>query len=317
MTNKQKYKEFCKKELDIPIFSKYWWLDAVCGEDNWDVLLYEKGGQIWASFLYYMQKNQIAMPKLTQTMGIYIKYPANQKYYKKLSWEKEIIFYFVDNLPKVDSFVQNFHYDFTNWLPFYWKGFTQNTRYTYVIENITLENLENNLETDIRRRRRKADKLGVKVIESNNIKNFYKINSMTFQRQNMKIPYSFEFLKKLYENCRDNNAVKIYFAKDSKDNIVAVNFLVYDNSTVYYLMGGIDPSFKDLGGMDMILHKSIKFAIESGRKFDFEGSMIESIEKYFRSFGAVQKRYFTISKTNSKFLRLKTALKDVVKAIVR
>jgi hypothetical protein len=44
MANKQKYRKFCKKEKNIPVFSKDWWLDAVCGEENWDVAIVEKGG---------------------------------------------------------------------------------------------------------------------------------------------------------------------------------------------------------------------------------------------------------------------------------
>ena len=48
MTNKEKYRKFCQKEKDIPIFSKDWWLDSVCGENGWDVVLFEKGGEIWA-----------------------------------------------------------------------------------------------------------------------------------------------------------------------------------------------------------------------------------------------------------------------------
>lgn len=39
--------------------------------------------------------------------------------------------YFIDNLPKFDYFNMNFHYSITNWLPFYWRGFKQTTRYTY------------------------------------------------------------------------------------------------------------------------------------------------------------------------------------------
>jgi hypothetical protein len=38
MTNKEKYREFCKNEKNLPIFSKDWWLDAVCGKDNYALL---------------------------------------------------------------------------------------------------------------------------------------------------------------------------------------------------------------------------------------------------------------------------------------
>ncbi len=317
MTNKEKYREFCTKEKNIPIFSKDWWLDSVCGKDNWDVVLVEKGGQIVASLPYYKTKKAIfdiiTMPKLTQTMGVYIKYPKGQKYYKRLSWEKDMITKLTESLPHFDYFSQNFDKSITNWLPLYWKDFQQTTRYTYVIENIAIDELSKNLETDIRRRRRKANELGVVVFESDDIEKFLELNKMTFDRQNLDMPYTFEFVKKLYAVCKENNSVKMYFAKDSDENIIAANFLVYDENTVYYLMGGIDPENRDLGGMDVVQYESIKFALEGGRAFDFEGSMIESIEKYFRSFGSFQKPYFNISKTNSKLLKMRSCLKDMIK----
>lgn len=317
MTNKEKYREFCKKEKDIPIFSKDWWLDSVCGVDTWDVVLVEKGGQVMASLPYMKTKRAIfdviSMPTLTQTMGVYIKYPPKQKYYKRLSCEKDMMSKLIDQLPDYSTFSQNFDRSITNWLAFYWAGYEQSTRYTYVVENMTIEELEKNLETDIRRRRRrKAYEAGVEVIQSDDLEKFYELNTMTFKRQGREVPYSFEVVKKLYEACSYNNAVKMYFAI-YEDNIIAVNFLVYDENTVYYLMGGIHPDFKDLGGMDIVQFESIKFALESGRAFDFEGSMIESIEKYFRSFGAVQKPYLHITKTNSKILKLKKVIKEILR----
>ena len=316
MTNKEKYRKFCEKEKNIPIFSKDWWLDTVCQESDWDVVLFEKGGEIWASLPYQKTKKAIfdiiIMPELTQTMGIYIKYPLKQKYYKKLSWEKEVMENIISAFPKVDYFSQNFHHCLTNWLPFYWNGFTQMTRYTYIIENIAIEELEKNLETDIRRRRRKAYELGIKIVESDDIEKFYELNSMTFQRQGLKIPYSLEFVRKIYTICKENNAVKIYFAK-YENEIIAANFLVYDDNTVYYLMGGINAEKRDLGAMDAIQFESIKFALENGKRFDFEGSMIESIEKYFRSFSTVQTPYFSIKKTNSNILKIRNFINELKK----
>ena len=317
MPNKEKYREFCKKHTDIPIFSKDWWLDSVCGDDNWDVILIEKGGNIFATMPYMHTKRLnmvfIHQPILTQTMGIYFNYPLKQKYYKKLSFEKEMIDKIVKQLPKFDRFSQSFDYKVTNLLPFYWNGFYIKVNYTYVIEDITIEDLEKTLETDIRRRRKKANDVGIKVIESDDIKKFYELNKMTFIRQNKEIPYSLDFIEKLYKNCKNNNACKMFFAVDKDGTVIAGNFLIYDEQTVYYLMGGIDPSNKGFGGMDVVQFESIKFALNSGRKFDFEGSMIESIEKYFRSFGAIQKPYFNISKTNSKLLTIRHLVKEIIK----
>ncbi len=317
MTNKQKYREFCRTEKSVPIFSKDWWLDSVCGIDNWDVVLIEKGGNIFATMPYVLTKRlgvaTIHQPILTQTIGIYFNYPAKQKYYKKLSFEKEMIEKILKELPKFGRFSQSFDHVYTNLLPFHWAGFEINVKYTYVIEKITIEELEKNFETDIRRRRKKANNVGVEVYESEDIKKFYELNKRTFIRQSREIPYSFEFIEHLYSNCKENNACKMFFAKDKEGLVIAVNFLIHDERTVYYLMGGIDPNHKDLGAMDAVQFESIKFALESGRKFDFEGSMIESIEKYFRSFGAIQKPYYTISKNNSKLLKVRQLVKEIIK----
>jgi len=51
MTNKEKYREFCKTKKDISIFSKDYWLDSVCGEANWDVVLVEKDVKSYALVL--------------------------------------------------------------------------------------------------------------------------------------------------------------------------------------------------------------------------------------------------------------------------
>ena len=313
MINKKRYRAFCKKENKIPIFSKDWWLDSVCGYDNWDVVIIEKGGNIFATMPYYIEKKYgltiIKHPKLTQTSGIYFKYPKNQKYYKKLSFEKEMINKIIAQLPKFDKFTQSFNYKYTNLLPFYWNNFSLNIKYTYIIEDLSLENLQKNLETDIRRRRKKASESGIIVYQSNDVEKLYELNKMTFERQKENIPYSLDFVKNLFYTCQKHNACKIFFAKDNEGEILATSFLVYDEDTVYYLMGGIHPEKRNLGGMDVIQYESIKFALTSNRIFNFEGSMIESIEKYFRSFGAIQQPYYNISKINSKLLKLQTLLK--------
>ena len=315
MSNKKKYYKFYKKEK-LPIFMQPYWLDSVCeNEMEWDVILYEKGGEIWGSFVYVIKKKYgltlITMPKLTQVLGPYIKYPKGQKYYKRLSWEKEVMNYFIENLPKFDYFNMNFHYSITNWLPFYWKGFKQTTRYTYLIEeNLTIDELSKKFETDIRRRRKKAEKLGVIIEESNNLKILYELANNTFKRQNINIPYSFEFLEKIYKNNKNN--IKINLGK-YENKYIAGNLLLIDDLRVIYLVGGIDSNYKDLGAMDLIQYESIKFALDNNKIFDFEGSMIESIEKYFRSFGSIQKPYFQITKTNSKILKIKNCLMEILK----
>ena len=320
MTNKEKYHELCSTEPTIPIFSKDWWLDTVCGEDNWDVVLLEKGGQIVASWPYYLKKKYgctiISMPKLTQTMGIWIRYPAGQKYATKLGYEKDVFNEMIAQLPNVDHFSQNFHYSVTNWLPFYWQGFQQTTRYTYVIEDLTdLDNVYSNFQSNIKTDIKKAQK-SIRCNSDHDIHKFYNINRMTFQRQNMQIPYEAEFLYHLHDKCYANNCQKIFYAYDEHDRIHAAIYLVWDEQSAYYLMGGGHPELRSSGATSLIMWEAIQHAATVTKRFDFEGSMIEPIERFFRAFGAVQTPYNSINRSTKK-IRAYMAAKNIARTLLK
>ena len=135
--SKEKYIQFCNTEKDIPIFSQPWWLDIVCN-NNWEIILVERNNKIIASMPFQIKSKLgfkiISMPKLTQKLGPYIKYPLEQKYEKKLAYEKEIMLELIDRLPLFDKFGQTFNYTISNWKPFYWNGFSQTTYYTYIVD---------------------------------------------------------------------------------------------------------------------------------------------------------------------------------------
>jgi hypothetical protein len=63
--------------------------------------------------------------------------------------------------------------------------------------------------------------------------------------------------------------------------------------------------------------QSIKHAAHVTQRFDFGGSMLEPVERVFRSFGATQMPYFNISKTPSRLLRARQGLLSVIKGKYR
>lgn len=317
MDRKEKYREFCIKEHTIPIFSQSWWLDSVCGKSNWDIILVEKGGQIVGSMPIFFEKSHlsklIVMPKLTQTLGPYIKYQPNQNYEKRLSFEKKIMFEIIDKIPYSDLFSQNFSYEINNWLPFKFKGFNQTTLYTYIIEDLTdmskvYSNFRSNIKTDIK----KAESQ-LKVHAIDDLELLYQTNKMTFARQDKKIPHSFDLLKTLDNECKIRDSRKILIAMDGEQKVHAGIYLVWDKNSAYYLLGGADPNFRKSGATSLLLWEAIKYSANVTKKFNFEGSMVESIEKHFRAFGGKQTPYFRISKTNSKLIKIRQLFKELFK----
>lgn len=315
-STKEKYREFCQKEKNIPIFSKDWWLDSVCGKDDWGVVMIEKGGSVVASMPYYMIRNKrfkfLAMPKLTQNLGPYIVYPKNQSYYKKLSFEKDIMFEIENKLPKVDSFSQNFHYNVTNWLPFFWRGYSQTTFYTYTIDNLqSLDDVSSKVTSSYRNKIKKAEKI-VEISKGLAIEDFYDINRKTFERQNIETPYDLSFIKKHDEYLAKKNSREIFYALDADKRIHSALYLTWDANSAYVHMVGEDPEFRNSGAGILLIKEAVLYSKDTLKvdTFDFEGSMIEGVEQVRRSFGAKQKPYSQITKVNSKFL-------DVIKSIKR
>ena len=320
MTNKAKYIEFCNKEDEIPIFSQYWWLDAVCGKDYWDVIVIEKEEDIIATLPYCFNNKKgpkhISMPLLTQKLGPYIKYPPNQKYVKRLSFEKKIFTDLIESLPNYKCFIQNFNYTITNWLPFYWKGFNQTTRYTYVINEINnIESVYNNFHYSKKRNIKKAISLGLEIKYDLSAKEFYENHKLTLAKQNKRIKYSFDLFEKIYKEAYRRKAAKVIYAIDSLNNIHSALFVIWDKNSAYHLINSIDPEFRHSGSVSLLFREIISYLSDKTQRFDFEGSMIESVENSYRRFGAKQIPYFSLSKVNSKSLKIINSLTDIKKTI--
>jgi hypothetical protein len=314
--SKAKYLEFCAANQEVSLFAKPWWLDTVCGPENWDVILIEKGEQIIATLPYQLRNKfgfrSIVMPNLTPHNGLFIKYPENQKIIKKLSYEKEILSEIIAKLKQLKpaSYFQRFPTAFSYWLPFYWEGYAQTTQYTYVIEkNTDLNAVFDEFKDTTRQKVRKAEKI-VKITEGN-YTDIYELSKKIYSRQNMETFLSPELLDKLDKELAAKNCRKIILAVD-KDNLVhAGAYLVWDDNCIYYLIGGGATELRGSGANNLVLWEAIKFALENNKNFDFEGSMHEPIEQFFRSFGAVPKPYFVINKNFSRTLKIIKGLRDI------
>ena len=100
---------------------------------------------------------------------------------------------------------------------------------------------------------------------------------------------------------------------DSDGNAIAGAICPYDDRTMYHL---VSASKRDAGKIKsnantLALYTAIKFANENSLNFDFEGSNIEGVSKFYRSMGGQEISVYNYTKTNSlvykalKFLRKK------------
>ncbi len=316
LSNKEIYRNLCKTEETIQIFIQDWWLDAVCGADNWNVLLsYAKDGSVKGSLCFYVKEKMglkyITQPKFSQNTGLWLNYPPGLSHEKKLSFEKETCYDLITKLEeyakanRIVFYQQAFDTRYTNWLPFYWKGYQQTTAYTYRIENISdIEIVYDNFNYSKKKNIKKANKL-VKITYDLPSETFYEHHKKSLKKQNDKISYSFELFSRMYDAVYKHNQGKVICCKDQENNIHVALFVIWDKIAAYDLISTIDPDFRNSGASSLAIFEIIKYLKDTVHTFDFEGSMIEEIENSFRKFGTIQTPYLCINKimTNNKLIK--------------
>ena len=313
---KKKYRELCRQRTDIPLFIQDWWMDAVCDTNDWNVLMHSIGDRLAGVLVYQLIKRQgfsiIVQPILTQTTGIWLNYPENVSYTKKIDFENTVCNELINQIEALDVsyFDQNFNPRYTNWLPFYWRDFSQTTRYSYQITD--LSDLNRCFKNFSYKKRKQIDKAKTTFhtvfdMSGDDFYNHLKVN-LKKKKDNNVVFSRAQFLR-LYKACTKHEQGKTIAIADDDNNIHAALFLVWDKEVAYNLISSIDPDFKSSGASTLVFWEAINDMAKHAKVFDFEGSMDKGIEHSFRKFGTVQTPYFRIYKYNSQVLRMLIALK--------
>ena len=299
MSNRDAYTGFCASAPDLPLFMQPWYLDAVCEEGAWDAVVVEKGGQVVAALPYFLKKKwgwqYVAMPPLARMIGPYI-LPELRTPRKETSLVEALL----DQLPEgLAAFEQDCNYTVTNWLPFYWRGFRQTTRYSYGLDIRDLGEVWNNLAPDYRNQKIPKAQETIIVQTKDAVLDFLDIHDLSYERKGLDPPVSPEFMTRLDDALASHGQRAILFASDRNTGQVhSVAYLAWDARTAWYLMAGDDPGLRQSGAGILLTWEAIRYAHDVLKVpyFDFAGSMIRPIERVRRQFGGVQKPYFRVRK---------------------
>lgn len=285
------------KSSDAPLFSSSWWLDAVA-PDAWSEVRIEHDGRLRARLAYTCARylfvgNTIGIPPLTPCLGPEL-YDLKRSGSRQLAEQHALMNELIDRLPAHERFLQNFHPDVTNWLPFYWRGFTQHTRYTYRLDDLSdLDAVWNNFSSHRRTAIRKGAKL-VTIDEDASPRDLYRLLQLSYAAQDRAAGYPCHVLERAAEAARRRDQGRVWIARDEAGRPHAGLFLVWNRDAAYYLVGGSDPALRASGAMCVLMWRAIQLAARVSASFDFEGSMQPQIESFLRGFGPAQVPYFQI-----------------------
>lgn len=318
--SKKAYRELCSTHTSISLFSKDWWFDSVCDNgERWDAVIYKKSGVVIAALPYVMKKkgpfNIQTMPKLTQNFQIWINYPDGIKDQDIIDFEVSAVSGIVSLLPKSHFVSFNVNYKLSNLIPFHWAGFSESALYTYVVDDLSdLPEVFSRFDGSMRNKVRKAEKL-VATKFTDDISVFYEINKKTFTRQGLEIPYTFNFLEKHDKALKERKSRQIFLAVDDLGRAHSALYLTWDSHSSYVHMVGEDPELRSSGAGIKLIWDAIQFTRnELGLNcFDFEGSMIKSVENVRRNCGGQQRVYSNLTRCDSKILMALVGLRNILR----
>ncbi len=179
--------------------------------------------------------------------------------------------------------------------PFTWKKLKASPRYTYRLDlQLSEEQLMDNMAPEKRKSLRKAEKDSISISQCNDYKEVETLVMKTFSRIGKKL--NSEMLNKILFSFANKENSFAYVAYNGSEAIAA-SFCVFDRTTAYYLFGGYDASGSHHGAGVSTMWTSVMQAKKMGLKvFDFEGSMLPVVERYFREFGAELTPFYTVSR---------------------
>ena len=315
--DKSRYSEWDKFVSENgTVFHTAWWHEA------WGVpydiyALMNEDGEIESGMPVYISQFQ-SMPKAMNLLGIRgvtkpPLTPVNGPVFKACtktsrptiySHIKNEILCSLQSLPKVDF------YDFHLWrfcsdlMPFIWNGFETQVLYTYFIPANNIDTWQNDMSKKTRRflkdARREADKEGYSdIITDASFEEMGQTFRETMRVKNFEVS-QYSKLPKWWEAVKERKAGMSYLIRDKEGRPSCASIMVWDNRTAYSLIGGMDSTIRKDSHINMLIfERMIKDALAMGLDFDFEGSSLMGVERFYRGFGGEMRPCFRATKIPS------------------
>ena len=300
MEAKIDYINYCNKN-EVPLFFKPFWLDMI--DTHWQVIKAEVGNKT-LFFPFYIEKKWgfkfLRNTHLTPYGGLIFNQNLN-------SIDEEtkckLITLIVNQFPNFSLLNIDLHpsiklneHQFPN--------FISSKKKTNVLHLSNKEVCFLEFKSPLQRQIKKAAK-NLVIFEKDDIELFYQLHCKTFDKNNQLPATPFSSFLKTWETCKQNNCGKLLFIEDDQKNVHAALFLTFDADTSYYLAGGTDAQYYGSGAMSLLMWHAIQISFDMEKsQFDFEGSMLPSIDAFFKKFSPTEIEYTNLQKTNARLLKL-------------
>ncbi len=254
----------------------------------------------------------IIPPQLTPFSGPCFLLPSDLGAERRRAAERELTKELLEQVEGLHAafFQQSLSPTVTDWLPFHWRGYRQTTRYTYRLNDIS-DSSRLFAAFDRDERQKKIERYDPLTTLDTDIDpaDFARFHHRYWQRRGQRDLLSEEFIERVCRTALGRKQGLLAGLRDEEGALAAVRFVVYDDRCAYSLLSALDADHYRNGYTETLIWKVLQTLGGRTKAYDFEGSMEEGIEHFYRSFGGEQTPFSQITRCDSKLFALLMKLK--------
>lgn len=278
---------FIERSENGALFHTAWW-HAAWGEAPAVHVEWSPDGEIVAGAAFYSTHlhgvRAIAPPPLSPRNGPVFCSPAGTRA-DRHRFFKWLQLSYVAACPEVELCEVRLGSEMPDTMAFSWAGFKVEPRPTYVIPPCTGDwrgSMSGHHGRHLAKARRESSRLGGRLESGAPLGEVLPLLRMTAEVQGFTLT---EPLEPWWEQVVRRDAGTAYLLRDGAGRGLCATVTVWDRRKSYYLLGGIHPEVRGTSLNFLLLERMIDDAHAAGRIFDFEGSGLQGIERFFRGWG--------------------------------
>ncbi|MGH9814868.1 MAG: GNAT family N-acetyltransferase [Candidatus Acidiferrales bacterium] len=284
------------------VFHYSWWLE--CTTPRFEILAARDGtgavvGGIPLPRARRWGLELIHPPVLTPYLGPVFDLRGAEANSERLSWMRGCGELLAQHIEKFDSFRCTAGACAPDLQGLLWAGFRAELAYTFRFSAASSKSAAEGIARTHKQQLVKARRLNLTVSREDKVAELLELSTQTFARQGLKSPYHTETVKRLWAAAQERGQAQIYVARTPGGNAVAALLTVHDRRTTYQIISGVDTAHRELPGPYAVLWQAVEDTLAAGRDFDFEGSGLRGVERFYRRWGAAAVPVWKIEKAGS------------------
>ncbi|MGF6769059.1 hypothetical protein P3T18_001529 [Paraburkholderia sp. GAS199] len=280
------------------VFHEPWWLDITAG-GSWDSAIVKDGDEVVAEMPYMLHRKGpwllSTQPPLTRTLGPIIKPPKVQS---EQDWRYQIQLTaeLISKLPRCVLFEQTLDTRIGEAIAFALHDFSISTSFTLTVpphrtEQDVWQQMRPNTRNLIRRAEERV--MVSEIVSAAEFVDFYDVNLAERNRRNV---YGSQLMRRLVGEVIRRKAGIVLGAFSDARTLSAAVTLVWDNSTLYYLLSTRSARAHS-GCVALLLWRALQLARERNLTFDFDGIPNMQILTFLSGFGGTPAQRLTVERS--------------------